>query len=110
MEKIEEYFGTSLPEAYKNFLIHNTDYLQNDLVATYLLEGIIERNTVYETKEYAPGYIAIGDDSGGSAFLLKLKETNSPVYSVDHGSMDPLDMELVSNSFTEWQESSFEYK
>lgn len=110
MKEIEEYFGAKLPETYKAFLKHHSNEYQNDLVVLYVSGDIIERNETYETKEYAPGYIAIGDDSGGSAFLLKLEENDPPVHIVGHGSMDPDYMELVSNSFSEWLNNNCKYE
>lgn len=110
MKEIEEYFGANLPEKYREFLKKDSNKHQNDLVVLYSPCDIIERNETYETKIYAPGYIAIGDDSGGSAFLLKFEENDPPVYVVGHGSMDPDYMELVSNSFSEWLRSNCEYE
>ena len=110
MNNIESYFGAKLPETYKAFLNHHSNEYQNDLVILYLPDDIIERNETYETKEYAPGYIAIGDDSGGSAFLLKLEQQDPSVYVVSHGSMDPEIMEFVCNSFSEWVKKSCEYE
>jgi hypothetical protein len=110
MKKIEEYIGGKLPNSYKQFLSNHTERFQNDLVALYLPDEIIERNEIYETKIYAPGYINIGDDSGGFAFLLKLGENDPSVYVVGHGSMDPNFMEFVFESFSEWIKSGCEYE
>jgi len=109
LNDIEEYIGGKLPASYKQFLENHTERFQNDLVVLYLIDELIERNETYETIKYAPGYINIGDDSGGSAFLLKLGEDDPPVHVVGHGSMDPKYMELVSDSFSEWQKNGCKY-
>ncbi|CAB1083336.1 hypothetical protein D1AOALGA4SA_10908 [Olavius algarvensis Delta 1 endosymbiont] len=109
VKNIEDYIGGKLPSSYKQFLESHNERPQNDVVVLYLIDELIERNKTYETTKYAPGYINIGDDSGGSAFLLKLGENDPPVHVVGHGSMDPKYMELVSDSFIEWLKSGCKY-
>jgi len=110
MNKIEKYIIGELPIGYKSFLKQHTNEYQNDLVILYLADDVVERNETLQTKEFAPGYIAIGDDSGGNAFLLKLGEKEYNVYVVSMGSMDPDDMELVSNNFNSWLTSNCKYE
>lgn len=63
-----------------------------------------ERNATHETHIYAPGYIAIGDDSGGKAIVIRVPG-GFAVFVVDHGSMSPDDFVEVSRDFTEWLRS-----
>jgi len=109
IKQIEEYFGCSLPASYKTFLEGHTAEFMNDLVVLYQAHQVIEMNETYQTKEYAPGYINIGDDSGGRAFLLKFGEDDPSVNVVGHGSMDSEYMEFVANKFSEWIKSDCEY-
>ncbi|MNR43722.1 hypothetical protein D3C85_1623750 [compost metagenome] len=51
-------------------------------------------------KKYAPGYLSIGDDSGGRSIMIPL--TSNGVFLVDQGSMVPDDFERVSISITDW--------
>ena len=41
-----------------------------DLVKIYSTDEIAERQQTYETAEYFPGYLLIGDDSGGRLILV----------------------------------------
>ncbi len=73
-------------------------------------DDVIERNECYETKKYAPGYINIGDNGGGEAFILKLDEDDPEVSIVGHGSMDPELKEFVYNNSSSWLASNFKYE
>ena len=88
------------------FLKSHTSELVGD-AQLYLPKDIVERNQTYETLEYTPGYINIGDDGGGRAFVIKLIENNPKVFAIDHGSMDVEDKESVCSSFTKWVEINF---
>ena len=53
--------------------------------------------------EYAPGHIVIGDDGGGSVYLMKADLYERSVIKVGAGSMNPKDgYELVTKDFQEW--------
>lgn len=106
---IEQYFDSPLPKDYREFLSNHHSELDGD-VYLYLAEDLIERNECYETKEYAPGYISIGDDGAGMAFILSLDEKDLNVYIVGHGSMDPSLKELVSPSFQKWLAEGLPYE
>ncbi|MDO6527290.1 SMI1/KNR4 family protein [Motilimonas sp. 1_MG-2023] len=106
---IEQYFDSPLPKEYREFLSSHQGELDGD-VYLYLPEDLIERNECYETKEYAPGYISIGDNGGGMAFILSLNENDSNVYAVGRGSMVPSLKELVSSSFQKWLEEGLVYE
>ncbi len=108
IEQIEEYFGCTLPKTYREFLLLFTEEMKEDIYL-YLPELMIERNECYETKKYAPGYITIGDDGGGMAFILELDRQDPEVSIVGHGSMDPKFKDLVCVSFSKWLASDFEY-
>ena len=96
----------SLPVDYVTFVkpLRQSE-LVNSKVLIYSLQEIIERNETFEVKEYCPGYLAIGDDSGGTSVVLSLK--TGMIGMVDHGSMRPEDMHAVAKSFAEWQTAGF---
>lgn len=108
IEEVETYFGRALPSSYKDFLAARRSKTNED-IHLYSLEDLVERNECYETKGYAPGYINIGDDGGGQAFILNLAEDDPEVSIVGHGSMDPALKELVYKSFSSWVASGFKY-
>lgn len=108
-EDIERYFEHKLPKSYRDFISTHESELGGD-VYLYLPEDVVERNECYETREYAPGYINIGDNGGGEAFILKLDEDDPEVSIVGHGSMDPEFKEFVCKSFSSWLASGFKYE
>lgn len=96
----------SLPVDYVTFVLRlRQSELVSSKVLIYSFLEIIERNETFEVKEYCPGYLAIGDDSGGTALVLCLK--TGKIGMVDHGSMNPEDIHVVAKSFAEWQAAGF---
>ena len=97
---------TALPSDYSRYVSSvSGNQLVNSFVLIYSLEEIIERNETFEVKEFCPGYLAIGDDSGGSAIVLCLETGNIGI--VDHGSMMPGDIHSLADCFQEWQATGF---
>ncbi|WP_228562431.1 SMI1/KNR4 family protein [Catenulispora rubra] len=83
-----------------------TDGLITDAGVTVYSAGCIgERNTTYEVAQYAPGFVLIGDDSGGRGFLLRADDPHSAVFSSDLGDLGPEDFEVESVDFASWIES-----
>lgn len=77
----------------------------NEAVRLYSIDEIIDRNEVYETKKYCPGFLTIADDSGGQAVLISLWVSPSPVYLVDHGSMSQEDFTEIAADIRTWIDS-----
>ena len=57
----------------------------------------MERNETYQIREYCPGFLGIGDDSGGQIFLLSL--TDGRISMGGSGSLLPDYIYLVADSF-----------
>ncbi|MEU8928140.1 hypothetical protein AB0D10_45830 [Kitasatospora sp. NPDC048545] len=74
-------------------------------VTVYSAGCIGERNTTYEVAQYAPGFVLIGDDSGGRGFLLRADDQCPVVFSSDLGDLGPEDFEVESEDFAPWIES-----
>jgi hypothetical protein len=72
-----------------------------EYVLLYGQDCIEERNGTYEVQLYMPGWIAIGDDNGGQAILMKLDGSHA-VYLCDHGALGSLTPELIHDSFQGW--------
>ena len=106
---IEEYFLNKLPKSYKEFMIKVGGGSFGDTLL-YSIEDLVERNECYETKEYAPGWLAIGDDGGGLAFIISFSEDDPRVFTVEHGTMEPDEAEQVVKSFSSWMLSGFTLK
>ena len=100
--EIESWAGTALPLEYSRILTSYGGKIIGEQVRFYSAQEIIERNETYGTKKYCPGYITIGDDSGGRAVVIPLTRMPISVYLVGHGYMDPEGFLLVSNNLGEW--------
>ncbi|MCT2582967.1 SMI1/KNR4 family protein [Actinophytocola gossypii] len=88
--------GQVIPADYKD-LLRITDGLSSG--GNLVLLGaadIVERNRDYEVAVYLPGHVMIGDDSGGTAILMRCGQ--SAVFEVDMGAMDMASLERSASS------------
>ena len=102
IEAFERWLGQALPAYYLRFLQDWQEGLRGEQVLLYGAESLVERNETYDTLQSCPGYITIGDDSGGRAVMLALDDGDRAVYLVGHGSMQRDDFEVAANDFTSW--------
>jgi SMI1 / KNR4 family (SUKH-1) len=102
---IEDWAGAKLPDAYKRILEDYDKRIFYGPVFIYSAKEVIERNETFGAREYCPGYITIGDDSGGRAMVIGLDDRRCRVFMVDHGSMSPKDFELVATDLSAWVEA-----
>jgi hypothetical protein len=91
-----------LPAYYAAFLEDWEEGLRGGQVLLYDADSLMERNATYETQLSCPGYLTIGDDSGGRAVMLALDGGDRAVYLVGHGSMQRDDFELAADDFASW--------
>lgn len=104
LHEIEAWVGQPLPQPYRTFL----DSLPvegsiGDYVLLYGREIFVDKNEQTETKIYCPGFVTIGDDSGGGQFVLSL--TDGRVSLVDAGAMTPDCFQAVAEDFGSWLSS-----
>lgn len=99
--------GVKFPSTYRFYLMSSGGTLTPQGAHTYAPELLKERNETWETAEYAPGYIAIGDDSGGTVYLIKQDDPLCRVYMADSGSMTSDTMDTVAGSWRDWELSGF---
>lgn len=104
---IEQTMAIHLPEEYKNVLKESNGFSLMNGVLIYGTEEIMERNETWEVKEYAKGYLAIGDDGGGMVFLMSLEKEACQVFVVDVGDMNPQHAILVSSHLNKWLQEGF---
>ena len=102
IEAIERWLGHVLPAYYLHFLRDWEEGMRGEQVLLYGAESLVERNETYDTQQSCPGYITIGDDSGGRAVMLALDDGDRAVYLVGHGSMQRDDFELAADDFMFW--------
>lgn len=101
LEKIEAWVGQRLPEGYRGHLVrHEEDVTASDLVLLYGWQSFLERNRQHQVMEYCPGFVTIGNDSGGRELLLELR--SDAVSIVDAGSMQAAHADPVADEFPAW--------
>lgn len=99
IEREEADHGGSLPAEYVEMLqISDGAYTAGNLNILGV-EGVVRRNADYEVQRYLPGYFMIGDDGGGNAVLLNLRDRR--IYEVEMGVMDEESMRLSAVSLEE---------
>lgn len=100
IDNLETRLGRGIPDQYRDLLQAADGFILNNGLHIYSSDYIVERNETFEVNKYAPGYLAIGDDSGGRSILIRFE--GGGVYLVDQGSMHPDDMKKVAESLAEW--------
>jgi SMI1/KNR4 family protein SUKH-1 len=95
------------PEEYRLLLTYSNGLFANDLVNLYSTEEIAERNSTFKIGKYLPGYLMIGDDSGGYGIFLDTGSNSSPVYLMGHGSLGLSDADVLAPSLTDWINQRF---
>jgi hypothetical protein len=101
VEDIEAWLGSTLPAEYRQFLNSCTvDSHPSTRVVLYGTSAFIERNETYETKDYCPGFVAIGNDSGDMELVMALED--AAIYLVDGGSMQMDTAEPLLERFSTW--------
>lgn len=101
IQEVGSLLGFKLPECYAR-LVRLSDGVESETgLVIYGVSDVVERNATFEVAEYAPGYLAIGDDSGGRSVLVPLVGP-CIVYIVDQGSLDPDDFEKVASDLLDW--------
>lgn len=102
IDALQRWLGHALPEYYLRFLQDWQEGIRGEQVLLYGADSLLERNATYETQLSCPGYINIGDDSGGRAVMLALDGGDRAVYLVGHGSMQRDDFERVADDLHAW--------
>lgn len=102
IDLIENKLNMKLPAVYRDLLHYIDGFETVKGIKIFGSNEIIERNETLEVEEYAKGYIAIGDDSGDSVFIMLANQNASELLSVDCGSMDPNYATSISLDFKKW--------
>lgn len=102
IEKTEERMGLIIPNSYKQLLQYTNGFVTDEGVIIFGIDIINERNTTYEVREYAEGYIAVGSKGGGKFLLMEANEDATELLQVDSGVMNPAFATTVSENFVKW--------
>lgn len=89
LDALEAWLGRPLPTAFVATLEQYGGRLVEPGLLLYAADELLERNRTFETSLYCPGYLAIGDDSGGRAVMMALGGHRQALFLVDHGAMTP---------------------
>ncbi|MFD2439873.1 SMI1/KNR4 family protein [Paracoccus kondratievae] len=90
IDRCEQEAGYGFPEDYVALLLISDGLRTDGNLSLLDVESIGERNRDYEVQDYLPGFVMIGDDSGGNALLMKTGD--AAVYEVGMGVMDEATM------------------
>lgn len=104
LDTLKKWANSDLQDQYLAVLRKHGGTFCNEVVRLYGIDEIIDRNEVYETKKYCPGFLTIADDSGGHAVVIALGTITSPVYLVDHGSMSEENFTEIASDIDTWME------
>lgn len=100
---VESELGLVLPKLYRDLLGTTNGFINGKGIGLYGTDDLVERNQTLEVKEYAKGYVAIGDDSGDKVFLMKSESGAKEVIAVDCGYMNPEnEPEMITADFEQW--------
>jgi len=62
--------------------------------------------TTYEVLlQYCPGFLLVGDDSGGRGFLIDIKDEAGRVYGSVLGDLDPSEFHMIASTLQDWVDS-----
>lgn len=91
-----------LPDAVAQFYQRGDGMLIPEGVSIYPLADLAERNQTFEIADYCPGFLLVGDDSGGRGFLVRLNTADPPVFSSGLGDLEPAGFRQEGPRFSEW--------
>lgn len=93
---VEAALAFRLPPDYTALLRLSDGLSTPGCLALLELEAIGPRNADYEVQSYLPGYVMIGDDSGGQALLMRADAPT--VYEVGMGSLSEDELTVSAQS------------
>lgn len=99
---IERWYASPIAAPLRAAIDAHGDHWFGERVRLYAVDEIVERNETYQTQVYCPGYVTIGDDSGGRAFVVHGKLDPPTVFAVGHGSMSEIDFVEVGAELSRW--------
>ncbi|MET4730618.1 hypothetical protein ABIE09_004438 [Lysobacter enzymogenes] len=101
MDTLEQWYGAALCAPLRAFVLAHGGR-EVGAVRFYAPDEILERNLTYETREYCPGFLTLGDDGGGRAVVVHGGLRPATVFVVGHGSMSEAEFVAVGAGLQEW--------
>ena len=99
--------GNDLPPPYEEFLRTNEGTIRGVSLLLYHASDVAERNQTFEVGKYLPGYLAIGDDSGGRLIVIRIRDEQAVPYIVDAGALMPSELVPLARDWAQWQALGF---
>lgn len=93
---VERAEGLAIPPDYVALLQLSNGLNSGARLVLLELEALAARNRDYEVADHLPGHVMIGDDSGGTALVMR--QGDPAVYEVGMGAMDRETMEISAPS------------
>lgn len=92
--------GRVVPDVVKRFWRVTNGLHSDSGVLLYSTRLIAERNDTLGVTEYAPEFVAVGDNSGGRVFLMEASAAAHTLYDADDSS--PEARSIVAASYLDW--------
>ena len=106
--QVEREIGGKLPQVHAVFLIRNSGDIRGDSLLLYRAADLSERNAAAHVQRFAPGWLAVGDDSGGRLVMIQLDDSDARPLLVDAGALGfPAMMRELGKTWREWEELGF---
>lgn len=95
----------TVPDVVRELWSHSDGFALPGGFVLYSTDEIGERNRTWEAPRYAPGYVVIGDDSGGRLVVMKAAPGSTEVFSSDAGDLEPARFTRLGTDLGAWIES-----
>ena len=103
IKMFEKTTGIMLPKDYTEFLMTGNGgegfIGDNAYIILWKLNELIELNSAYNVKDYAPGLLLFGSNGGGDAYAFDMRNKPLTIIRVPFIGMDLKEVEYLSSSF-----------
>ena len=101
-------FRFPLPPQYVEHKSKHAGIATDDGLLIYSAVDLAERNETFEVQQYLPGFLLIGDDSGGRGFFIRLNEEEGrEVVMLGLGCLMESYLVVVASSLEEWARAGY---
>lgn len=109
---LREHFRTECPAVIVDHLADMTgEMLRDDGLLLYSSECIFERNDTFEVQRYREDFLAVGDDSGGTLFVIRFDDPTALPFAIDCAAVSPNSpesfFEPLALSWSDWVAREF---
>jgi hypothetical protein len=102
IDAVENKLNFIFPQIYREILQQTNGFFTEDGILIYGADDILERNITLEVKDYAKGYVVVGDDGGDIVFLMRQNIDAKEILAVDSGDMNPDNAKQMSSDLIKW--------